>query len=520
MSYDHIIIILLCLILLGVLSLVVFGYIFLFKKKIEVKKQKFFKNKEKVLSLPESSEKHFNDIKITPIDAKIFSENKNNVFFEDSGLIKPYEDFMKLLPSSVNSWASSKGLYKITFGPEVTRELLSGKYSFMQSSEGLRAIAVDKSHKIVSQGLLSPDKLMKGIATMTIAWEILSRITAQKFLSDINKRLTSIDNKLENIYSFVKAHEQGRLIGDIKYITEIENKIRERKGTKNVAVLENQIESIYIRGMHSVETNSILLELDINEIKDGNSYRNKNLKGIEDFFEEKIKSYKESVFRVFASYFVMVLSENIKFTIKPGVTNKELDRTEKIKIETQEFLEKIKQDEKTIKEKCEKITGNRWEEFSEKILKKNKIKVSKEKIKQNVSQFIEDYNKISQSINDRLESIKNLKTYVENIKNNGMVPVSAQDGHQFGVRWPLFRFDCGHLFVFSERVAVMFRNQAGLSDTNQKSCKILPPTMEVTNGSKKVSYEKHPRTFSTPSGSGLKSKKSSQSTGLWSQYTL
>ena len=194
--------------------------------------------------------------------------------------------------------------------------LFDEQYKLMQSSEGLRAIATDKFGKIVEQGVLSPDKIIGSIIVVTSMWQIMAMITAQKFLSEINKRLTSIEDKVKDIFDFLKAQERGQINGNRQYVAEIENRLKGGIDSENVMIARHQLETIYRESMYIVESNLIKLKSDRCDIK--NKQLNVSLKEKEDFFRTKIHSYLENVACIITSYFVMVSVEYVKSMIKKG----------------------------------------------------------------------------------------------------------------------------------------------------------------------------------------------------------
>ena len=303
------------------------------------------------------------------------------------------------------------------------RGLFDGQYKLMQSSGGLRAIATNK-FGIVEQAIISPNRVVESIAGVTIIWQIMSIITAQKFLSDITKRLASIEDRVKDILNFLKAQEIGQINGNIKYIAEVEKRSKGGIDSENVMVARHQFETLYRESICLVESNLIRLKSDRDTIK--NKQLDGNLKEKKDFFCKKIRSYLENATCIIGSYFVMVSAEYVKSIIKINSTNKELDRIQKIKRETKDFLEKIQEDEKLIRKRSEEITGNRLEQLQF-WNSEDKIKTAKKNIGETIDELVEICDKGFESIDYRLESIKNLNNYVENLKKNGMEMIIQVD---------------------------------------------------------------------------------------------
>ena len=76
------------------------------------------------------------------------------------------------------------------------KKLLSGKLKLMNGPNGgCRTMAVNKSVRIVEHELLLPTNI--SLNTAATIWHILSIITAQKFLLDIDNKLKIIKNNIE-----------------------------------------------------------------------------------------------------------------------------------------------------------------------------------------------------------------------------------------------------------------------------------------------------------------------------------
>ena len=302
---------------------------------------------------------------------------------------------------------------------------MDGQYELMQSSGGLRPIAIDKfSDKIIGPSTISPDRMVGSIAGITIVWQIMSIITAQKFLSDINKKLASIEDRVKDIFNFLKAQERGQINGNIKYVAEIERRLKNGMDSKNVMVVRYQLETVYRESIYIVESNLIKLKSDVDDIK--NKKLDGNLEEKENFFRKKINSYLENATCIIGSYFVMVSVEHVKSIIKINSISKELNRVQKIKRETKDFLEKIQEDEKFIRERAKKIKSNLLEKLPFRN-SEDKIKKAKKNIGKAIDELVETCDKIFESINYRLKSIKNLDNYVENLKKNGMEIIISVD---------------------------------------------------------------------------------------------
>lgn len=121
-----------------------------------------------------------------------------------------------LLSSSSNIVTNS---FQLVFKPEVMQGLQNHTYNFMHALEGgIRAKAIDSSGKIVGDGRIIETSTINPATTALAVWQVLAIITAQKFLSDINKKLSKISETVESLKDFLENERYGKLMGNLNYL--------------------------------------------------------------------------------------------------------------------------------------------------------------------------------------------------------------------------------------------------------------------------------------------------------------
>lgn len=139
--------------------------------------------------------------------------------------------------------------YVLKFAPEVQQGLSSGSLSLMQSKEGLgtiRAIAVDsQSGRIVAHGNLVSTNRIKPAATVLAVWQVLAVVTAQVYLSDIQKRLVEIEKGISEIKSWLEDQEIAALVSNLNYLKRIKSYLDKQEFTEtDIGIFANQLEHI------------------------------------------------------------------------------------------------------------------------------------------------------------------------------------------------------------------------------------------------------------------------------------
>jgi hypothetical protein len=137
---------------------------------------------------------------------------------------RTFEPIFHAIPTGALAYDSATK-WILKFSPEVTQGLNKGIYHLQSSVDGVQAVARDAQGRIVEHGRLFQAG-MSPVAGVAIAWQILAIITAQKFLSDINKRLANIESAINEIKGMIDLQEWSKIEGAYKYLAENLNKLK------------------------------------------------------------------------------------------------------------------------------------------------------------------------------------------------------------------------------------------------------------------------------------------------------
>jgi len=154
--------------------------------------------------------------------------------------------------------------YKVVFKPEIMKGIESGLYNTMNNNY-IIAIDPNDGNKIVGNAKIL-EKINPASVSL-VGWQVLAIVTAQKFLSDINKNLDKIKKEVEEVKDlFENFHYFGKIKGDLKYLNEISNIILNNKlHPYDVISYNNQLENIDRDCLQLTE--SINLEKHINDLE-------------------------------------------------------------------------------------------------------------------------------------------------------------------------------------------------------------------------------------------------------------
>lgn len=125
-----------------------------------------------------------------------------------------------LISSSSNIVTNS---FQLVFKPEVMQGLQNGTYNLMKAVEGgIRPIATEGGKVVGHARIIETTSINPATAALAV-WQILAIITAQKFLSDINKKLEKISENVELLKDFLENERYGKLMGNLNYLRHLYN---------------------------------------------------------------------------------------------------------------------------------------------------------------------------------------------------------------------------------------------------------------------------------------------------------
>ncbi len=142
--------------------------------------------------------------------------------------------------------SNGSNIYAITVKPEIAKGLSTGSLTMMNSLEGgVRGIVVDNANTIRSQVSLQPISGIKTFAVGLVAFQVMSFITAQGFLSEINQQLEALNRSINEIKDFLQQKERSALLGNLQYLDNIRVVLNEQKvSDTNFQDFRTQLENI------------------------------------------------------------------------------------------------------------------------------------------------------------------------------------------------------------------------------------------------------------------------------------
>lgn len=184
------------------------------------------------------------DIVINPIN----SDQKLTLYEEISIPSNVKAGFQSLLHQAPNLASSalqlSRNVYEVIFSPQVMEGLNNGSMRLMQTVTGPKSIAMGKKGILEQGNIISGPGANPAMIALAV-WQVLSIVTAQKFLSDINENLKKIENNIASIKSFLEKDRTHKIVGNIKYLSDIANTLQNKElNESDVITYSNQIENI------------------------------------------------------------------------------------------------------------------------------------------------------------------------------------------------------------------------------------------------------------------------------------
>lgn len=144
-----------------------------------------------------------------------------------------------------------RGRYIVRFSAATRARLLDGTYDFMRDSVGrVHAIAVDAHTRTIAEhGVIeTAGRLAPALAAI---WQGLAVITAQKFLSDIDNKLQTIERKLDSIKKWLEDNYYGRLTGRLSYLGDLAARVQAGEDSQEV---RNTVESYNAKSTEASES--------------------------------------------------------------------------------------------------------------------------------------------------------------------------------------------------------------------------------------------------------------------------
>jgi hypothetical protein len=176
-------------------------------------------------------------------------------------LLSGLQLFVQQAPPQIALAAQASGQYVLKFSSSTQALLNSQSAAIMRASGGgYRAIAQRVDGQIVEHGRLNSAARIGTPAAALAVWQILSIVTAQKYLSDINVHLERIELGVKGIQDWLETNRSAGLTAAIKYIAEWARIVDSMSlGDYDLHALSEQIELIERECRQVVDASSVQL---------------------------------------------------------------------------------------------------------------------------------------------------------------------------------------------------------------------------------------------------------------------
>lgn len=296
MSNDTGLVIIIGLLLFGFVALGVIGVgIYIFFQQRQTPSKKKAKSKNQQTNAQKSPQSLSSTASLTvqtdlplkenlPPTKIVFGDEKNNPLIEISRYQSSSRDQFEEISLNKNQAISLSNLlqhapqlamnlsqvvsntYVVKFAPEIQQGLFANSLRLMG---GIRAIAVDsQSGRIVAHGSIVSTTGINPAMTALAVWQVLAIVTAQVYLSDIQKQLVKIEKGISEIKSWLEDKEFAALVGNLNYLKKIKAVLDRQEFTEtDISSFAHQLEDIEREGEKSIELFRVNMGRCVNEFE-------------------------------------------------------------------------------------------------------------------------------------------------------------------------------------------------------------------------------------------------------------
>jgi hypothetical protein len=163
----------------------------------------------------------------------------------------------------------------------------------MKSAVGNRPLAVNPNDGRVRE-IATLVSGINPIAVATFAWQVLAFATAQKYLSDINKRLANIEHGVGEIRQFLFDNHESELVANYGYLRQVASTIeRGILSPEDVIIVGGQLEDIERQCSRVMEHSHIGCQRTIDETKTELSRKWSNLESSIQYSQQRADEFRQ-----------------------------------------------------------------------------------------------------------------------------------------------------------------------------------------------------------------------------------
>ncbi len=189
-----------------------------------------------------------------------------------SALSSWFDNAPKLEPLSSGG---NPSVYLLSIKPELRKGLADGSLKFMNSLDGgVRGALVDSKTNIIrGQVSLQPIGGAVGASAIGIVggtvFQLLTAVSAQSYLIEINQQLVSINRNLEEIKQFLQDKEYTALTGNLDYLTRIRDLFTQQNiNETDLQPFRNELEKIERESLQAMSLAKTQMDKNFTAYKD------------------------------------------------------------------------------------------------------------------------------------------------------------------------------------------------------------------------------------------------------------
>ena len=265
-----------------------------------------------------------------------FNKNINSYQKIDINLVGKLDNLMQMFPAVVNL-QNNKDAYRAIYDKG-----LGALQKVAQNGRGVRGNIVNGvNNKIVGQAIFEPlsntPQIIGGL------FSVMSIITGQYFMAQINGSLKKIEKGIANIQKFLENDKKSKLQGNEEFLKNIQKTLS--------YILENEMQQqATITSIQNIKRDSLqaikFYKNQINELKDISKEKDKAEEILKNI-EEKCKLISEYWYSLylycFATYLEPIVSQNYNEDYLKQSTKEIIEKCETYKVQHQKWSEKLKE---------------------------------------------------------------------------------------------------------------------------------------------------------------------------------
>lgn len=268
-------------------------------------------------------------------------------------------NLVKLAPTATDIVKTDKKVF-IKFSKEVLDKMNSGELTLMKSkgaANDFRTMVVDSKHKIRGHGTIGIKNVKKinPAQLANVALGVMTIISAQEHLENINQKLNVIDDKVNTLLRYNRNDKLGRIQGAVRYLKSILPEIQKGDISNNHAYFA-KIEDIYLICYQELQSIFIEQPTTINNLRDVKEVIKYDLDNVVAEIDTIATTFEKDLSLCFGNLELMVICLNMRTYIE-GTDEVSLLRLADIENDYKKTINHFDEFNRITKEKQIKLDG-------------------------------------------------------------------------------------------------------------------------------------------------------------------